>query len=155
VLNAYGPFIGTGVKPTLVQNQFGGAFGGPIKHDKVFFFTDYEGLRHVDHSLITAVLPTPAQASGTFTDANGNPITLVNPITGSAYPDGKIPVANQSPFAQKILSLLPAPNTVASAGAITTSMRPRTPLLTTRGIYGSTCFPLYVRMALCATAGAQ
>ena len=24
VLNAYGPFIGTGVKPTLVQNQFGG-----------------------------------------------------------------------------------------------------------------------------------
>jgi Carboxypeptidase regulatory-like domain/TonB-dependent Receptor Plug Domain/TonB dependent receptor len=115
-LNAYGPFIGTGVKPTLVQNQFGGTFGGPIKHDKIFFFTDYEGLRHVDHSLINAVLPTPAQASGTFTDASGNPIALVNPITGTVYPDGKIPVADQSPFAQKILSLLPKPNTVAAAG---------------------------------------
>jgi hypothetical protein len=39
-LNAYGPFIGSGVKPTLVQNQFGGTLGGPIKKDKLFFFAD-------------------------------------------------------------------------------------------------------------------
>ena len=37
VLNAYGPFIGTGVKPTLVQNQFGATVGGPIRRDKLFF----------------------------------------------------------------------------------------------------------------------
>ena len=42
-LNAFGPFIGTGVKPTLVQNQFGGAFGGPIKRDKLFYFADPDG----------------------------------------------------------------------------------------------------------------
>jgi hypothetical protein len=27
------------------QNQFGGTLGGPIRHDKVFFFADYQGTR--------------------------------------------------------------------------------------------------------------
>jgi hypothetical protein len=36
-----------GKKPELRQNQFGGSFGGPIFHDKTFFFADYEGLRLV------------------------------------------------------------------------------------------------------------
>jgi hypothetical protein len=119
VLNAYGPFIGTGVKPTLVQNQFGGAFGGPIKHDKLFYFADYEGFRVVNRAITTAVVPTALQAQGTFTDASGNPIPLQNPITGAQYPNGQIPVADQSPFAAKVLSVLQAdaaPNTVVAAG---------------------------------------
>lgn len=118
VLNAYGPFLGTGVKPTLVQNQFGGTLGGPIRRDKLFFFVDYEGLRHVDHSLITAVLPTPQQRAGTFQDASGNAIPLVNPITGATYANGQIPAGDQSAFAQKVLSLLPLPNqpNVAAGG---------------------------------------
>lgn len=116
VLNAYGPFRGTGVKPTLVQNQFGATLGGPILRDRLFFFADYEGLRHVDHSLVTAVIPSSAQAAGTFTDSNGNPIPLHNPLTGANYTNGQIPVADQSPFARKVLSLLPSPNTSVAAG---------------------------------------
>src|SRR6267154_245406 len=30
-------------KPQFNQNQFGGTFGGPIKKDRTFFFTSYEG----------------------------------------------------------------------------------------------------------------
>jgi len=115
-LNAYGPFIGSGVKPTLVQNQFGGALGGPIKRDKLFFFADFEGLRVVNRAIQTAVVPTAAQAKGIFTDAAGNPIALINPITGAKYPNGVIPASDQSPFAAKVLSILQAdaaPNTPA------------------------------------------
>src|ERR1700674_240570 len=31
--------------PLLQKNQYGGAFGGPIKKDKTFFFAAYEGLK--------------------------------------------------------------------------------------------------------------
>jgi hypothetical protein len=119
VLNAYGPFIGTGVKPTLVQNQFGGGFGGPVQRDKLFFFGDFEGLRHIDRSIQSAVVPTAAQAQGIFTDAQGNPIPLENPITGAQYLSGVIPASDQSPFAANVLSILQAdakPNTTVAAG---------------------------------------
>jgi hypothetical protein len=106
VLNAYGPVIGTGVKPTLVQNQFGGAFGGPIKRDKIFYFADFEGLRNVNRAIQNATVPTASAAQGIFTDSNGNPIPLQNPITGAQYTNGIIPVSDQSPFAAKVLSIL-------------------------------------------------
>src|SRR5580700_654488 len=81
VLNAFGPFLGTGVKPTLVQNQFGGTLGGRVIRDKLFFFVDYEGLRSVAHLLTTANLPTQAELGGFFTSdgtPTGTPIPVKN-----------------------------------------------------------------------------
>jgi Carboxypeptidase regulatory-like domain len=144
-LNAYGPFIGSGVKPTLVQNQFGGAVGGPIKRDKLFFFADYEGLRIVNRAIQTAVVPTAAQAKGIFTDVSGKPIPLINPITGTPYPNGVIPASDQSPFAAKVLSILQAdaaPNTpgVAPGGQNFTS----TPANTNNGNKGDVRVDAYI-----------
>lgn len=60
VLNAQGYF--NTVKPQENQNQFGGTFGGPLRKDRTFFFTSYEG-RRVRQGISgqTVIVPTPAE----------------------------------------------------------------------------------------------
>ncbi len=59
-------------RPAFKQNQFGGTVGGPIKHDRVFFFTDYQGTR-TDQGISTGYIsvPTLAQRGGIFNDLTG------------------------------------------------------------------------------------
>ncbi len=113
VLNAEGFFkpVGGGGLP-YNQNQFGAAFGGPIKKDKLFFFADYEGFRRVSHPVQFATLPTTAMDSGDFS-AYGVPIQ--NPITGASYPNGIVPQSAFTPLASAVLSALPAPNLPGNA----------------------------------------
>ena len=43
------PFIpASGKVPSLIFNKYGATVGGPVKHDKVFFFISYQGLRDHD-----------------------------------------------------------------------------------------------------------
>jgi hypothetical protein len=67
VLNAQG-FFNT-VKPQFNQNQFGGTFGGPIRKDRTFFFTSFEGRRvrqGVSGELVP--VPTPQERVGDFSN---------------------------------------------------------------------------------------
>ncbi|MGI8741005.1 MAG: carboxypeptidase regulatory-like domain-containing protein [Bryobacteraceae bacterium] len=50
-----------GSKPILRQDQFGGTVGGPILHDKTFFFYSWEHLHLKNPKAATAVVPTQAQ----------------------------------------------------------------------------------------------
>jgi hypothetical protein len=96
-------------KPTMVQNQFGAAFGGPIRRDRLFFFADYEGFRRITRQLTLTTLPTMEQRQGIL----GVPVR--NPLTGRDYPNGVIPPSDMTAFARKVLSELPAVNRPGTA----------------------------------------
>jgi hypothetical protein len=124
-LNAYGPFIGLGVKPTLVQNQYGATLGGPVRglhlfKDRLFFFADYEAVRSYAHVLTQASLPTSAERGGLFT-ADGTPtgtaVPIKNPYTGVVYANGQVPLSdpNVNPLAVYVLTLLPSNNIPGAA----------------------------------------
>jgi hypothetical protein len=109
-------FFAASTEP-LHQNQFGATLGGPIRHDKDFFFAYYEGQRDRQGETRTAIVPTAAQRSGDFsglTDSNGKPQPLINEFTGQPFSYngviGQIPAFLLSPIALKAESLIPLPN---------------------------------------------
>jgi outer membrane receptor protein involved in Fe transport len=99
----------------LVQNQFGGTFGGPLVRDKTFFFGTYQGFRRRTFDFRnSAQVPTAAERAGDFSrsvDRNGRPIVIRDPRTGQPFPNGVIPSDRLSPVAQNFLKLaIPLPN---------------------------------------------
>lgn len=59
--------------PQLTRNTFGGTVGGPILHDKLFFFFNYEGQRTREAVSVTQEVPTDAYRTGTlqYKDSTG------------------------------------------------------------------------------------
>lgn len=81
-----------GPKDEFKQNQFGGTIGGPIKHDKLFFFADYQGTRTIQGNVVT----TGAPSSTVFPDSNGNVNALNLFNTQFAANDGANQVNGQT-----------------------------------------------------------
>ena len=50
-----------GTKAALARNQFGTTLGGPVAHDRTFFFASYEGFRQVAPAVSSTLVPTEAQ----------------------------------------------------------------------------------------------
>ena len=60
-------------RPALLRNNFGGALGGPIKKDKLFFFVNYEGFRQASSTTVVREVPLPTLGQGIirYSSANG------------------------------------------------------------------------------------
>jgi hypothetical protein len=76
-------------KPETRFNNYGGAFGGPIKKDKAFFFVNYEEYRYVSDAPFYSSVPTLQERGGNFNDlgqvVNGvcTAVPIYDPNTGS------------------------------------------------------------------------
>ncbi|MHB1840635.1 MAG: TonB-dependent receptor [Acidobacteriaceae bacterium] len=99
----------------LVQNQFGGSLGGPVARVKqTFFFTNYEGYRHVQTDTMIDTVPTLAEIQGDFSQSGINvydPFSSQPDGTRNQFPDNKIPanLLNSVPV-QFMTQYLPRPN---------------------------------------------
>jgi len=79
-------------------DQYGGSLGGPIKKNKIFFFTGYEGLRLDTGVTYTYTVPTAMSANGYF-PVNLFTKPIYDPSTGSSAGTG----TNPTPFPQVTL----------------------------------------------------
>ena len=98
--------------PEFKRNQFGISIGA-IVTGKMKVFSSYDGLRIVKGSTLLSLVPTPEMKRGDFSALTGR--QLVDPFTGSAFPDNKIPEERIHAVSAKLLSLFPDPNRFGDA----------------------------------------
>jgi hypothetical protein len=121
----------TGILQKNILNEDGASVGGPILHNKLFFFFDYD--RTTTSKAINNILSVPTQAMrhgdfSAFTNLTagctpakpGSCVFIYDPVTGSPIGTGKtvfsankIPGDRIAPAASKLLTGLPLPNTGA------------------------------------------
>ena len=85
-------------KPRSTVNHFGGSVGGPIAHDKLFFFFDSEWIQIALPIVTATTVPTPAFQNYVLQQL---PLGGTDSVTGTLYQ----PSPQSVPFYQKMFSL--------------------------------------------------
>ena len=116
----------TKAKNPFDQNEFGGTIGGPLVRNKLFFFSDYQGVRFDASTPVTGiVVPNAAFRAGDLSalctagfDATGTCFTASQqvrfPGTSAPVPFNRIPAAQITAISQKFLELWPTSGTAGS-----------------------------------------
>src|SRR2546427_629001 len=89
----------------LKRNQFGGAVGGRVRHNRLFWFGSYQGtLVHNTSFTNTATVPSAALRRGDFNET-GRDVT--DPLTNRPFPGRVIPADRLLPIATSLLTKVP------------------------------------------------
>jgi hypothetical protein len=98
-------------KPVSVFNQFGGAIGGPVLRNKLFFFFAFEDTTNPSSTNTVVTVPTAQMIAGDFTQFS---TPIIDPTTGEQFDYNGIPnTINPNRFdsiASKVSTYWPAPN---------------------------------------------
>lgn len=88
-------------RPFLNQNQIGGSLGGPIKKDKLLFYTNYEAYRQRQQSPANRTILTADARQGIFTYGNNQKVNVLTTAKVGA-----------DPAIQQLLAMVPGPEKI-------------------------------------------
>ncbi len=124
-------------RPQFHQNVYGGTLGGPVLHDKLFFFLAYQGIRNRTGATTVQQTLDPDQFAGNFTDdvnyATGAPNSAgltTNPLPfnigncpagetwNACFASGNVavPTGQWNPIALKLVQNFVPPSNFQSGG---------------------------------------
>ncbi len=113
-------------RPSAKVHTYGATFGGPVKKDKAFFFTSWEGLSFNEGLVFLRTVPTVQEKAGNFSQSFANvggvatPLQLFDPYavvntgnnvwTRSPIPNSIIPASRLNTASANLLKNYPDPN---------------------------------------------
>jgi hypothetical protein len=127
----------TARKPVLRYNQFGGSLGGPIKKNRLFFFTNAEWTRNIGQAVRISTVPTARMRNGDFGEDTN---TLYDPrttrreagaVVRDPFPNNTIPAAAIDESSRKIAAFWPEPNVAGLANNFNLQTGTRTTVVRT------------------------
>jgi hypothetical protein len=113
--NYFSPASTVPRKPEYRRNLYGATLGGPVVHDKLFVFADYQGIKQLIGKTVISTVPTDAERGGNFSG-----ITKIYNPYASTSSGGKTvrtefgndtidcTVVHCDPVAQALLKRIPA-----------------------------------------------
>jgi len=109
-------YFNSGPRPDHLRDQYGLAVGGPIIHNKTFFFADFEKSRTQDPVNLEGVVPTELERAGDFSQSGTDifdpyTCTFVNvgdtSCTRGQFAGNIISSGQINPIGQNIINLYP------------------------------------------------
>lgn len=110
-LNARNYFAPAGPKPQFRRNQYGFAFGGPIRKQRTFIFADWQGTRLRTGVTRISTVPSIVERAGVFRSPVFDPATTrrtADGIVRDAFPGNVIPESRWDPVAVRLRARYPA-----------------------------------------------